>query len=102
MITHGQSRENYVTGRSPTGSCRSSRTKPSDARGHRDDLGALCRGITHSLVHLETRDAYGTEVELTHWAKWLRGEPDGFGWLDWWLEMLRGHRTAGCGSCPNH
>jgi hypothetical protein len=61
----------------------------------RDDLGALCRGITHSFVHLETRDAYGTEVELTHWAKWLRGEPDDFGWLDWWLEMVRGHRAAG-------
>ena len=46
-------------------------------------------------MHLETRDAYGTEVELPHLARWRRGEPDDFGWLDWWLEMLRGHRAAG-------
>ncbi|MEV0777679.1 DUF6879 family protein [Streptomyces sp. NPDC050428] len=59
-----------------------------------DELNALCRGIKKSFVHLETRDAYGTEVELPHMAKWRRGEPDDFGWLDWWLEMLRGHRAA--------
>jgi hypothetical protein len=61
----------------------------------RDELGQLCRGITKSFVHLETRDAYGTEVELPHWGKWRRGEPDDFAWLAWWLEMLRGHRAAG-------
>src|SRR5215468_1593065 len=60
-----------------------------------DDLNQLCRGITKSFVHLETRDAYGTEVELPHMATWRRGEPDDFAWLDWWLEMLRGHRAAG-------
>src|SRR5215468_1022024 len=60
-----------------------------------DDLNQLCRGITKSFVHLETRDSYGTEVELPHLAKWRRGEPDDFAWLAWWLEMLRGHRAAG-------
>jgi len=40
------------------------------------DLNDLCRGIRTSFVHLETRDAYGTEVELPHLAKWLRGEID--------------------------
>ncbi|MGH4002098.1 MAG: DUF6879 family protein [Pseudonocardiaceae bacterium] len=60
-----------------------------------DELNDLCRGIKKSFVHLETRDAYGTEVELPHMAKWRRGEPDDFGWLGWWLEMLRGHRAAG-------
>jgi hypothetical protein len=60
-----------------------------------EDLNALCRGITTSFLHLETRDSYGTEVELPHMAKWRRGEPDDFGWLGWWLEMLRGHRAAG-------
>lgn len=60
-----------------------------------DDLNALCRGIKKSFVHLETRDSYGTEVELPHMAKWRRGEPDDFGWLTWWLQMLRGHRAAG-------
>jgi len=60
-----------------------------------DELNALCRGIKRSFVHLETRDAYGTETELPHMAKWRRGEPDDFAWLAWWLEMLRGHRAAG-------
>jgi hypothetical protein len=60
-----------------------------------DDLNRLCRGIRKSFVHLETRDSYGTEVELPHLAKWRRGEPDDSDWLDWWLEMLRSHRAAG-------
>jgi hypothetical protein len=60
-----------------------------------EDLNDLCRGIKRSFVHLETRDAYGTEVELPHMAQWRRGEPDDFAWLGWWLEMLRDHRAAG-------
>ena len=60
-----------------------------------EDLNNLCRGIDRSFVHLETRDAYGTEAELPHMAKWRRGESDGFAWLGWWLEMLRSHRAAG-------
>lgn len=60
-----------------------------------DELNELCRGIRKTFVHLETRDAYGTEVELPHMAKWRRGEADDFAWLGWWLEMLRGHRAAG-------
>jgi hypothetical protein len=60
-----------------------------------DELNELCKGIKKSFMHLETRDAYGTEVELPHMAKWRRGEPDDFAWLGWWLEMLHGHRAAG-------
>jgi uncharacterized protein DUF6879 len=60
-----------------------------------EELNDLCRGIRKSFVHLETRDSYGTEVELPHMARWRRGEPDDFAWLAWWLEMLRGHRAAG-------
>ena len=60
-----------------------------------DELNELCRGIAKSFVHLETRDAYGTEVELPHMATWRRGKPDDFAWLGWWLEMLRAHRKAG-------
>jgi hypothetical protein len=60
-----------------------------------DELNELCRGITKSFVHLETRDAYGTEVELPHMAKWRRGEHDDLAWLSWWLEMLAAHREAG-------
>lgn len=60
-----------------------------------DELNQLCKGITKSFVHLETRDAYGTEIELPRMAQWRRDEPDDFAWLGWWLEMLRGHRAAG-------
>ena len=60
-----------------------------------EDLNTLCRSVRRSFVHLETRDAYGTEVELPHMAKWVRGETDDYAWLGWWLEMLRGHRAAG-------
>lgn len=60
-----------------------------------DDLNGLCGSITRSFVHLETRDSYGTEVELPHMAKWRRGEHDDLAWLGWWSEMLRGHTTAG-------
>ena len=60
-----------------------------------DDLNRLCRGITKSFVHLETRDSYGTEVEQPHMAKWRRGEPDDYAWLGWYLEMVHGHVAAG-------
>jgi hypothetical protein len=62
-----------------------------------DELNEMCRGIRRSFVHLETRDAYGTEIELPHMAKWRRGEADDLAWLGWWLEMLRGHRAGGRG-----
>jgi hypothetical protein len=60
-----------------------------------DDLKQLCVGIKRSFVHLETRDSYGTDVELPHMAKWQRGQSDDFAWLDWWLELMRSHRAAG-------
>ena len=60
-----------------------------------DELRQLSRGIQKSFVHLETRDSYGTETELPHLARWRRGEPDDYAWLERWLEMLREHRTAG-------
>jgi hypothetical protein len=60
-----------------------------------EQLNDLCRGVQESFVHLETRDSYGTEIELPHLAGWRRGEPDNLGWLGWWLEMLRDHRAAG-------
>ncbi len=36
----------------------------------------LLRTFEHESLHLETRDAYGTAVELPHMAKWAAGEPD--------------------------
>jgi len=58
------------------------------------ELRQLSRGIQKSFVHLETRDSYGTETELPHLARWRRGEPDDHAWLETYLEMIRGHRTA--------
>ena len=36
-----------------------------------EELADLCKGIKQSFVHLETRDAYGTETELPHIEKWI-------------------------------
>lgn len=46
-------------------------------------------------IHLETRDAYGTAVELPYMAKWAAGEPDDLAWLEDWCESLREHVKAG-------
>ncbi|HZX06811.1 DUF6879 family protein [Kribbella sp.] len=55
----------------------------------------LLTQFKRSSVHLETRDAYGTEVELPHMAKWKRDEPDDFEWLQEWCTALGEHVAAG-------
>lgn len=60
-----------------------------------DAFNELLTEFKHSSVHLETRDAYGTEVELPHMAKWKRGEPDDFEWLQEWCTELAEHVAAG-------
>lgn len=55
----------------------------------------LLTGFEHEAIHLETRDAYGTVVELPHMAKWEAGEPDDLGWLQEWCETLRKAVKAG-------
>jgi hypothetical protein len=55
----------------------------------------LLTGFEHEAIHLETRDAYGTVVELPHMAKWEAGEPDDLGWLQGWCETLRKAVKAG-------
>jgi hypothetical protein len=55
----------------------------------------LLTGFEHEAIHLETRDAYGTAVELPHMAKWEAGEPDDLGWLQGWRESLREAVKAG-------
>jgi uncharacterized protein DUF6879 len=55
----------------------------------------LLRSFDRSSDHLETRDAYGTEVELPHMAKWAAGEPDDLSWLDDWCSTVRGHVAEG-------
>ena len=34
----------------------------------------LATGFGREVIHLETRDAYGTEVELPHMAQWARAD----------------------------
>lgn len=58
-------------------------------------LTELTSKFQRSMLHLETRDAYGTETELPHMAKWARGEPDDFAWLQDWCQKIRDHVGAG-------
>ena len=46
-------------------------------------------------IHLEMRDAYGTEAELPHLRKWLNGEPDDTDWLQPWFATVRTGTSAG-------
>lgn len=55
----------------------------------------LVDGFGREAAHLETRDAYGTTVELPHMATWAAGEPDDLHWLDGWCSTLRDHVRAG-------
>jgi hypothetical protein len=60
-----------------------------------EEFEELLRDIRLGAVHLETRDAYGTAVELPHMAQWQAGEPDDLAWLQGWCATVRGHVTAG-------
>jgi hypothetical protein len=46
-----------------------------------DEFGELLTSFDREALHLETRDAYGTAVELPHMAKWEADEPDDLEWL---------------------
>ncbi|MGW6197594.1 DUF6879 family protein [Kribbella sp. NPDC055110] len=60
-----------------------------------DEFRKLIRSFKRTSVHLETRDAYGTETELPHMAKWAAGEPDDLSWLEEYCDSLRAHRAGG-------
>ena len=60
-----------------------------------DEFAALFAAFEQEAVHLETRDAYGTAVELPYLAKWAAGEPDDLHWLEAWCETVRRHVRAG-------
>ena len=59
------------------------------------DFGELLGTFERSSLHLETRDAYGTAVELPHLAQWAAGEPDDLRWLQDCCDTLRRHVAAG-------
>lgn len=59
------------------------------------EFDRLLATFDRELVHLETRDAYGTAVELPHMAKWAAGETDDLEWLQGWCTVLREAVAAG-------
>lgn len=60
-----------------------------------EEFNRLLSVFEREALHLETRDTYGTEVELPHMAKWSIGEPDDLEWLQDWCSTLRNHVKAG-------
>lgn len=59
------------------------------------EFQALLLTFEREAIHLETRDTYGTAVELPQMAKWTRGEPDDLRWLEDWCQTLRRHAESG-------
>ena len=60
-----------------------------------EEFDELLTSFDREAIHLETRDAYGTAVELPHMAKWAAGEPDDLEWLQGWCATLREAVKAG-------
>jgi hypothetical protein len=60
-----------------------------------DQFDHLLSGFERESLHLETRDTYGTAVELPYMAKWAAGKPDDLEWLQGWCATLREHVKAG-------
>ncbi|WP_026257744.1 DUF6879 family protein [Actinopolymorpha alba] len=60
-----------------------------------EEFERLLSEFKRESIHLETRDAYGTAVELPHMAKWTAGEYDDLEWLQDWCATLREHVKAG-------
>jgi len=59
------------------------------------DFEHLLVTFEREAIHLETRDTYGTAVELPHMARWAAGEPDDLEWLQQWCATLREAGRAG-------
>lgn len=60
-----------------------------------EEFDRLLSNFEWESIHLETRDAYGTAIELPHMAKWAAGELDDLEWLQGWCRTLRKHAEAG-------
>ncbi|MFI5620670.1 DUF6879 family protein [Streptomyces sp. NPDC051567] len=55
----------------------------------------LFERFERDAFHLELRDDYGSPVEDTPYARWQRGEPDDFAWLDPWMTLMKRVRSEG-------
>jgi hypothetical protein len=51
--------------------------------------------VVRRAFHLELRDDYHIEDEEVPFRKWLKGEPDDFGWRIEWLSFVKGVITRG-------
>ncbi|MGW8743584.1 DUF6879 family protein [Streptomyces sp. NPDC055794] len=49
----------------------------------------LFNSFERDAFHLELRDDYGSPVEDTPYARWQRGEPDDYQWLDPWMTLMK-------------
>ncbi|MEV4434474.1 DUF6879 family protein [Streptomyces sp. NPDC049585] len=49
----------------------------------------LFESFERDAFHLELRDDYGSPVEDTPYARWQRGEPDDYAWLDPWITLMK-------------
>jgi hypothetical protein len=59
------------------------------------EFDELLLAFKRESIHLETRDSYGTAVELPHLAKWQAGKPDDLLWLQEWCSILKNSRADG-------
>lgn len=55
----------------------------------REGLTEAMASFQREALHLEARDAYGTQVEIPHLARWAAGEPDDLEWLTPWCDNVR-------------
>ncbi|MCX2971431.1 MULTISPECIES: DUF6879 family protein [Streptomyces] len=49
----------------------------------------LFDSFERDAFHLELRDDYGSPIEDTPYARWQRGEPDDYAWLDPWMTLMK-------------
>ena len=49
----------------------------------------LFNSFERDAFHLELRDDYGSPIEDTPYARWQRGEPDDYAWLDPWMTLMK-------------
>lgn len=59
-----------------------------------EEFDQLLRCFERDSIHLETRDSYGTAIELPYMAMWAAGEHDDLDWLQDWCAIVRGHVDA--------
>ncbi|MFG2672730.1 DUF6879 family protein [Streptomyces sp. NPDC048445] len=49
----------------------------------------LFNSFERDAFHLELRDDYGSPVEDAPYARWQRGEPDDYVWLEPWMKLMK-------------